>query len=218
MDIARLRKLAGIVEDLSPRDFERVMFGNFKNALEPDTDTEYVVFKALHQFIDHATPANKAKASSVLKQLQALKPHYPKDLIPNSKVAYRGTQLRRKDYEKIARKYLNSDQEWIKIDYVYKPQSEIQSWTIDLGIATRFAVDGNTGTGKTYNSYSHPQPAIIQAKVDNTFIMNTELTNALADDIHGLAEHEIIRLSSEPLKTLVLIKRSWLEEFSKEYM
>lgn len=193
------------------------MFGDFKDALEPDTDVEDEVFGALEKFIRDATPGNKAKASKLIAKLKAVKKHYPNDLDPVADVAYRGTQLRKQTYREIAKQYANGKNKWVTIDYDYKPRSEIQSWTTNRRIAQDFALHANNNPGDTnYDHYNYPCPAIIQTSVNDDFIMNSKLTNMIAIKQHGLPEHEIIRISNNPAKAKLLIHRNWLQEFLRQ--
>lgn len=214
MDLNRLRKLAGLSEDLTPKDFERVMFGDFKDALESDTEIESHIFGAIEKFIDNASPGNKANGSKLIAQLKSVKSAYPGDLKPTVDVAYRGTQMKKETYLEIAKQYSDVKNKWISIDYVYRPRSEIQSWTTQKSIAKDFALNQNMSPGYSkYDYYGNPCPAIVRTKVDDDFILNPRLTNMIAKRIHGVPEHEIVRISPKPAQSTLLIHTSWLQGF-----
>jgi len=211
MDLNRLRILAGLNEGLTPQDFEKVMFGDFKHGVEPDTDIERDVYKALERFIGDSTPGNKANANELLVKMMALKKHYPDDLEPNATIAYRGTQMKPMAYRSIAAKYTDAPaSSWISLDHTYNPRSAIQSWSTSIDMAVSFAISGGAIHGKTQWMERYPYPAVIEVKVDNDFLFNTKLTNLISKFIHQMAEHEIIRISPNPVKCKLLILSDWL--------
>jgi hypothetical protein len=219
MDLNRLRKLAGLNEAITTDDIEKIMFGNLKREPEGDTEVEYDLYTDIENFIKKSTPANKAKASDSLNSLKGLKSDYPQDLMPNAKVAYRGTQFTQDDYAALIDKidFDNFDKvpNWIKMPFTYKPRSQIQSWTTSKTIAIMFACKGtdyefNPGEPPRSQWWSRtPYPAVIQVAVDESFILSTKLSSKIASELHGVNEKEIIRIDPSPLQGSALIHKDW---------
>ena len=181
------------------------------------------MFVALHNFISSATPANKAFADKILKDVQTIKSKYPKELMPNATNAMRGTQLPRERYENIlasvdwdAVNRMNPSSAYDAGNISYTPRSPIQSWTTDENIAYSFAASGNADGDGEWSKFN-PFPAVMYATVDDTFIMSTSITNHIAY-LNGMdSEHEIIRTSAQPIKCKLHVTVDWLIE-SKKYL
>jgi len=206
-----MRKIINSLAESTNMDFEKVAFGNFQNRRERDTEDEARIFRALRSFIGSATPKNKATADAALKELLHLKSRYPDVLEPDVAVCYRGTQLQKQDYMKLAAQ--RGNEKLLRIDYTYTPRSSIQSWTTKNKIAASFALNGGEILDSGWKRRSHPYPAIIQATVDQTFVMNSGFTDQLSNEILGQSESEIIRISNAPIKAVMLIKDKWLERY-----
>jgi hypothetical protein len=214
MNIDRLRQLAGLNED--EKDFEKVAFGDLKGSDEEDTEWEAEVFTALRDFIQIADPTNKVAADAILKDVHALKSKYPDDLVPDSKYAYRGTQLPMDKYKEFLAMYpddkldLNDSNLLHVADLMYTPRSPIQSWTTNEYMAPGFATTGDMYTGWPEWNRAFPFPAVLEARVDSTFIMSTELTNRIAKLTNQEPEHEVIRTAGQPISCKVHVMADWL--------
>ena len=209
-----MRKIINSLAESTNMDFEKVAFGDFQNRRERDTKDEARIFLALRSFIRGATPENKATADAALKELLHLKSRYPEVLEPNADVCYRGTQLQKQDYMKLVAQ--GNKKKLLRIDYTYSPRSSIQSWTTRNKVAASFALNGGDGSGTGWHETEYPYPAIIQVTVDQTFVMNSEFTDRLSRDAIGHSESEIIRISSTPIKAVLLIKNEWLEHYARD--
>jgi hypothetical protein len=214
MNIDRLRQLAGLNED--EKDFEKVAFGDLKGSDEEDTNFEDKVFNALDNFIQYASPSNKTDADAILKDVHALKAKYPDELVPDAKHAYRGTQLSVDKYKKFlamypAEKLETMDQfSFLHVaDIMYTPRSPIQSWTTNDYTAMNFAATGETAAGYDW-VVDFPFPAVLEARVDTTFIMSTNITNRIADKHNLPHENEIIRTDGSPMSCKVHVIVDWL--------
>jgi hypothetical protein len=214
MNIDRLRQLAGINEDI--KDFENVAFGDLKKSDEADTAFEADVFDALDNFIQYADPSNKVIADAILKDVHALKAKYPDELKPNSKYAYRGTQLPSDKYKEFlemypADKLAEMDQfDLIHVaDIMYTPRSPIQSWTTNESIAMGFAAMAEVDAGIDWMPL-FPFPAVLEANVDTTFIMSTNITNRIAMRNNMGPENEIIRTAGQPISCKVHVIVDWM--------
>ena len=199
-------------------DLEKIAFGNFKNRTEKDTEFEGELFLAIREFIRIASPGNKARAQTILKQIQTIKHKYPNDLLPDPKhkFAYRGTQLPSSKYAELLSQvvqYRGYKNKWIKIPYTYTPRSPVQSWSVSLKVAAAFAANGNDYPDSIeytpYNS-KYATPAVIKIPVNDAFVLNAKLTNALAKVYLGSIEHEIIRVDNTPVSATLLVRTSWL--------
>jgi hypothetical protein len=214
MNFDRLRQLAGINEAID--DFEKVAFGDLKKSDEADTEFEAAVFYALGEFIQMADPSNKAAADEILKDVHALKAKYPDELIPDSKFAFRGTQLPPDKYREFLEYYSDDDLANMEqfdlmhvADIMYTPRSPIQSWTTRESTAVHFAAAGDSGAGYKWES-QFPYPAVLEARVDSTFIMSPDITNRIADRWRIAQEHEIIRTAGQPISCKVHVTANWL--------
>ena len=180
-------------------EFEQILFGDLKNSDEEDTRIEAELYSAVSNFIHSPGGMTKDDAHKALNYLKQFTNVYPNDLEPNATTVYRGTKVP-------VSKFLNilfKNDEQINIDdsghltmpYVYKAMSPIQSWTTDLSTSDTFS-----------NTEGKYVPAIFIAKVDDSFIMNTDLTNQISQQRHNHSEYEIIRISDEPLECQLLVK------------
>jgi hypothetical protein len=199
-----------LFEIADEKDMEDVAFGNFKKSPEEDTTWESKVFYAVKNFINNADPNTKGEVEPLLHDLMLLKSKYPNDLIPKSKYAYRGTQLSKSAFADLAEKYSDSDK-LIRLPYTYSPRSPVQSWTVNKQIGFDFAFNGNNEPGfgnnraTVWKPHEFPYPAVIMVPVDDSFIMNSKLTNKIAKEIHGMTEKEIIRAANTPIKGHIIL-------------
>lgn len=197
------------VKKLTPDDIEQVLFGNLKKNKEKDTDVENDLLQKIRSFVWSHHPTNKANAFKVLNRLKTIKKYYPDDLIPKAKTVYRGTYVSKITYELVYKKSLTSRKEWISLQYTYQPKSKIQSWTTNRDIAESFVRISKMD----WDEYS----AILQAKVDNSFIMNSKLMNLISQDVLGEKEDEIIRINAKPINVIIQVRSDWIQEYYHHY-
>jgi hypothetical protein len=136
---------------------------------------------------------------------------------------YRGTQLNRSDYTSLLEKNnLINSSKWITMPFNYVPRSNIQSWTTSKQIAVMFACLGqkndwvhsiSSSPGKHWIK-SQPFPAIIEASVDESFILSTKLTSKITKAIHDQNEKEIVRIEQSPIQGKAWIHIDWLQAYA----
>ena len=210
-----------LLERYTTDDFEQVFFGDLKKSGEADTEVEQRTYDAIEKFIKYATPENKAVAKSFLNGLKDIAKFYPEDLIPSADVAYRGTHLTKEDYDEFYEVMANmkNPPEWVTVDrhFMYNPKSNIQSWTTKHEIAAIFAAKGGFYKDAYMRrsfamSLSRKYPAIIQADVNDEFILNTKITSLVNNALNQTNEYEIMRVSNDPIKSKIIVHKSWLED------
>ena len=225
MKINEIYSIKEDIENITNGDIEDVFLGDIKNSDEPDTKTEKEIFKILQNFfrppIDSIDPDdrntsmsqfNRSMALYVLQQLEKLKEKYPNDLIPPHGAAYRGTSLKNKEQATQITRYLMSQKTipnghspltgqsitgYTPLPFTYKPISPIQSWTTKIETAGFFSSD------MEYNDMDGRIPCVIEVKIDDSFIMNPEITNKI-----GFDENEVVRISKDPIEGVLLIMNS----------
>ena len=216
---------------LTKQDFEKVFFGDLKNSLEWDTPVEDAIFAWIENYIgDSDSPRKKNQAAIALAKLKDVMNDYPKDLIPASNFAYRGTQIDEATYKK-AYEYVKNNKvrgKWITVDnnYVYKPKSRLQSWSTKLNVAASFASNKGHSVDKIekYNSSAHikdvgnlPFPAILKTKVNDDFILNSRLTNMISRKLHSYNEYEIIRISRKSIPCQLICHINWIKGAGRDF-
>ena len=184
-------------------EFGEWLFGEIRKKNEPDTDSEKKLIDAILKFKDD----NKLFPKNIIKKLQKIRSVYPDVLKPKDSVAYRGTRVEltddlRKKIKKTKPVGFPNGFSYYMLDYTYKSNREITSWTNDLSGAYEFA---DFKRGYDPKKKQNAIPAVVRASpLDDTFFFTPEITNLLAYDILD-AEDEIIRLSKKPLKGKILI-------------
>ena len=190
-------------------DFEKVLFGDLKNDPEKDTDIEYKIYMAISNFIKFPDQEAKGNALKALKYLKHFKDIFPDDLVPDSRTVYRGTSITMNMFVKnINSIKINKESEVLEFtfDYYYKAKAPIQSWTTISAI-------GGTFRGKESEETMHVNiPVVLVAEADDSFILNSKLTNRISKQYHNYSEHEIIRISKNPIKCKILIGNSSLAD------
>ena len=96
-------------------------------------------------------------------------------------------------------------------DLMYTPRSPIQSWTTNEYMAPGFATTGDMYSGWPKWRRAFPFPAVLEARVDSTFIMSTDMTNRIAKLTNQEPEHEVIRTSGQPISCKVHVMADWLD-------
>ena len=200
-----------ITGPITKDDIENVFFGDLKKSSEKDTEIEHQIYDYIRQYINVADEYKKPNLIQILNHLKELKPHYPEDLIPKAKVAYRGTKVKPPIYRKIWKQFkvgkFDADK-FYEYEFVYRPKSSIQSWSTSQKVADRFAYASNDFKNERL-------PAVIKVKVDNDFVLTAKITNLISQTIPGLndPEHEIMRVSNHPIEAKILIHGTWLTKF-----
>ena len=178
------------IDDITTKDIGNIMFGDFKKEPEPDTEVERYVFNKIYNYIANSETADKKELSRFLKMLNRLKNTYPEDLIPSSGSAYRGIGVSEKIYKMI----LPSIDQFPKIPKYFKSKvtfepKNLESWSLNKEIAIGFM-----------RHYNYKYPALIEMKIDDSFIMNEKLTNLISNYIFGAHEYEIFRIPNGPIE------------------
>ena len=197
---------------VADRDFEKVLFGDLKAANEPDTEKENNIFKAVRYFIKNANRINKSEAYDALKYLEQFKDVFPDDIVPKADTVYRGTGINIDQLKPLFKKYKSRNiipfdhSGYVRMaeNFSYRPKSYIQSWTTSFKVAEDFADD------------SSGFPVIYMTDVDDSFILNSELTNKIAQYMNIHKESELIRITSKPIECVLLMKKSFLDTLAIE--
>jgi len=194
--------------------FEKFLFGDQFNKKEKNTSDEDRLWDIIEQFTTERF-SNKKKFTESFRKLKECKTYYKDLLTPKSKVMYRGLTLKPNIFKKlIESKYKllkknnnksASNSELTLFKGIYKPTSELQSWTTDLGIASSFASgrrdyieEGTVKNIKGYLNYleslleisNSSKPCVIKVTTDESFFGTPELTNKISE----LSEKEVWRL------------------------
>lgn len=197
-----------------------VAFGSVKNDPEKDTSWEADALNRIIKFIKSSAEENQDDLMKIAPILKQLKTKYPNDLIPNAKIAYRGSQANAL-YDKLAAK-LDTLPKVIEIDYTYTATGMVQSWSVDMDTAVSFATSGDSDQSNTsmhdYWSRWYPAPIILKANVDDSFIFNADLINMISQTSLGVQEHEIIRFGHNPLKCKILVYKHWVENYKRTFI
>ena len=186
------------------KDFEDVLFGELKDDPERDTNIEGEIFDTIYDFIEDPTKNNKEQALRSLTYLSKFKDIFPDDLVPDTKEVYRGTIMRPRTIIKnfLSTKYVNRDSNnYFEFPYVYEAKSPIQSWSTKYSTSSGFS-----------KITPLEIPVVIIAKVDDSFIMNSNVTNLISDLLHSSIEDEIIRISNSPLNCIVSFNKKYMNE------
>jgi hypothetical protein len=211
-DNSEMRRLITLIESFQSNDFEKIAFGNLKGAAEPDTDFEHAVYDALENYIVDNMGSDLLPFVEKLKQLQK---QYPDDLIPDAEVVYRGTQLSENMYTWLAEQYDNlndGDYTMLGIRDI-DPTNKIEAWTTQFDVAVGFALEGwNAGDARNVWLPQLPRPIIYKAKVDSSFLLNTDLTNRFFTGA-TIPEYEIIRAATTPIKAEIIVAKSWVGKY-----
>ena len=200
-----------ITKPITKDDIENVFFGNLKKSSEADTQIETELYNIIHQYIRSSTHFKKRKLADALKFLKGIKNDYPNDLIPKAKIAYRGTAVNDEAYEKVKNHGKRRKRwvfNWLEVDFTYKPQNELQSWTTDFRTARTFAI--------LQSNFFKQRPAIIQAKVDDDFILTAKITNLIFKLYSKGEEHEIFRVSNQPIKGTLIVDSNWIKKWEQK--
>lgn len=171
--------------------FGKILFGDWWNFPEEDTEDEEYIFGMVKDYVNNSDrlPENLIKA---LRYMVKHRDAFPEFLKPQAKEVYRGLFLP----HDVAEHYKDKQ-------VPYTPQREIESWTTDYQMAVNFA---NNDFGSVIGAHdtSSRVPVVIAAKVDDSFIFNTTLTNSLSQFHHSTNEDEIIRVGSQPIQVTVI--------------
>lgn len=214
MDINRLKHLAGLNEEVTPDDIQKVFFGDLKGSPEKDTEKESKLFNSVEDYIDQATPGNRVKAEKIISDLMSLKQYYPADLVPNAKVVYRGLNLsddKKNLYVDVLKDNIKNLRynRWYKLtDFQYTPMTNIESWSTKRNVAAAFAANRNEDPDSF--DYREGYPVIMMTTVDDSFVMSSKLTNMMSYRNFQSKEFEILRVSNSSKPCTLLVYGDWL--------
>ena len=183
------------------RNFEHILFGDLKGT-EKDTKVESEIYMAIYDFIDDPNDEAKAEALGALTYLDKFKDLFPGDLRPQANMAHRGTNISYKKFKSSYKDFKYDKHGMIDVGTYYTPRSAIQSWTTNIDIARKFANTPEFG----YHGDSESIPVIVSVDVDDTFILNSTITNLISNSIHHQNEYEIIRISKKPIPCTLSMK------------
>ena len=116
---------------------------------------------------------------STIESLYKKKSSYPKELKPKSGEVYRGTVVDTKMLKKM--KPSKVEERYLYYKMPYKSRRGVQSFTYDEFIARKFSQFNTSSQNKT--------PAIIVAKVDNSFVGNPNWLYKVGKEV-GLSKNE----------------------------
>ncbi len=116
---------------------------------------------------------------STIVSLHKKKSNYPKELKPKGGEVYRGTVVDIKTLKKM--KPSNIDGRYLYYKIPYSSRRGVQSFTYDEFIARKFSEFNAMKQGK--------QPAIIVAKVDDSFVGNPSWLHKIGKEV-GLSKNE----------------------------
>jgi hypothetical protein len=116
---------------------------------------------------------------STIESLYKKKSSYPKELKPKSGEVYRGTVVDTKMLKKM--KPSKVEERYLYYNIPYKSRRGVQSFTYDEFIARKFSEFNASSQNKT--------PAIIVAKVDNSFVGNPSWLYKVGKEV-GLSKNE----------------------------
>ena len=198
-------------------DIENVFLGNLKKSDERDTDIEHEIDNIIHRYVSSThSPNIREKMYDLLVELQKIKHLYPKDLIPNIKYAYRGTQCKFDVYDKLLKKYPGYTKGIVEFPFTYTPKGKVQSWTGNLAIAKIFAkYDVMDEDQENYFENMRTCPAIIKVKVDDSFIMSTHIMKYYGTKTIGRNEFEILRMGNNPINAEIVVNGEHLYHYKK---
>lgn len=191
-------------ENFCSENLGKILFQKFshfytKNKNEKDTDYEKRVYDKLKEFIrgEFNNKAKDAEFVKIISNLMKCKREIPQALQPQNESLYRGSFATTEIFWDYFSKNVNifglSERPIIrevKVPYIYKPQSILQSWTSDKTVAENFMVKQRNSKG-----FSYGFPIIYKInKPSKDFIFNDDFLNLFA-----FMESEVIRMGG-PLK------------------
>ena len=184
---------------------------------EKNTREESGVYNTIKKYIGDEQNSNKEKVKQDLLKIKDLKPVAPNLLKPDYKLYYRGTTISETALLKQFKTYefflscfekfkKGSFEGYISKDtYVYKPRSGFTSWSGEIWAAYEFG-------------YS-PDPEFFQVvyetPVDDSFVLNSNLTNKLSKETLGGPEYESISTNTEFNKVKMVFERREFVKISR---
>ena len=221
--------------------YGKILFGEIRKLKEPDTNYEEDQFNDLMNFLSTSYGRGlNNDIVKTFKELLKLKKKFPKVLEPPKyKELYRGFTAnslskgsdKYKEILKLVEKSLedpskldkyprittghHKDLKFVKLPkslkYTYKPRSEVQSWSTDKGVASRFT---NIQTDTLGTAIIGRISCIIAGNpprnemLFNDKFVNLALTRGRTED-NG--EFEVIRISKKPVKCEIYIAEPFME-------
>ncbi len=142
----------------------------------------------LIHYIESQHNLSQNEFADLVKWLLDNKNNYSTLLKPKSGYAYRGTSVTPEMYQTIKNNFINKEKGFTIIQAPYESANLAQSWTYDRNIAMRFADKGLFNNPRLEKG---ARPAIIRAKIDDSFVGNPTLTKPIADRLGLKSENEI---------------------------
>ena len=199
-------KLKSLLED---GDYGSILFDKvigWHKGREPDTPMEAMFWRAIELFIEGEWEGTSITGDFkyAIDSLMKAKKDYPKELIfKGSGPLWRGLKYPAEDiYMNVPIKVLKNGKvrkigynQYVEIDYNYKPRSKVQSCTTDIHTAQLFA-----------------EGTILEAKIPKSqLLFNTKFINQITKVILGDVEDEVLRVGG-PMKCKMLISPwAWKE-------
>jgi len=147
----------------------------------------------LIHYIEQPQNLEKQEFIDLVSWLIQNKNKYSEVLKPKNGYAYRGTSITPDMFHKL-KNGLSKKEGGISIfNFPYTSESEAQSWTYDYKVAMRFADKGLLNNPRLEKG---ARPAILRAKIDDTFVGNPKLTGPIADRLSLKSEKEIFHLGN----------------------
>lgn len=187
--------------------FQQYAFGEYRHK-EDDTKTESEAFRLLFQFVK-----DNRKDGGLLGALEIIKgcrPHYP-EFQPKAKIAYRTTFVPLDnlppigDFVKLKGFQTRSgrpDVTRFAVPYRYQPKGPLQSFTVNRESAF-------------YGNKSSDWRVTLECAVDDDFIMSADFMNLISSEAIGKEEFEIIRLSTKPIDTRMILSERMFTSYIK---
>jgi hypothetical protein len=204
----RARELFESTKEECFKKFEQYLFGENLGKKEKNTKIENETWERLEQFImgmfDNKRPRVNSKFYKDLLTLKGCQQYY-KDMIapPVGSKVYRATNMPINRLKK-----LSFDHQWrnyVIAESTYTPKSPTQSWTTDFKYAQEFIDIYGHDVYRHRGVTPSNLVVILEATVDDSFVLNPKITNAICAKYGMPLESEILRYFKTPIAVDVLI-------------
>jgi len=175
--------------------FQDTLFGDILGKKEKDTKTEKEISDDLEDFvIGNLDGRSKDKLVSAFKKLKKCTKHFPKELIPEKNVLYRGVHMGAKRFRDNVIKVVVDKKGGITGTMKWKAKGAIQSWTTKKDVTETFATsyDDDDILGIIMKAKFSPKDLLFSSKFLEKF--KAKLGQGIEN------EHEIIRISNKEIK------------------
>lgn len=147
----------------------------------------------LIHYIEQPQNLEKQEFVDLVSWLIQNKSKYSEVLKPKKGYAYRGTSITPDRFHELKNEFSKKEGGMSIFNFPYTSESDAQSWTYDYKVAIRFA---DKGLFNNPRQKKGARPAIIRAKIDDTFVGNPNLTGIIADRLSLKPEKEIFHLGN----------------------